>query len=359
MIVRAISRPLLASTFIAEGIETLRNPAARVEAAAPVIDLISEAARPLAQKAAERTADTVSQATRTVESAAGAVTGTADDLAARAVMTAEPVGEAASTANDGVAAAAGAVADTAGALRANVRGVAAGQPLPFQAESYVRFNAGIQVGAGLLLATGRAPRLASAALAVSLVPTTVANHRFWELEPGEERRRQRAHLVKNASLLGGLLLASADTAGRPGLAWRARHLGQESAVAAGAARVNAALAAQAAGANTRAARRLARANAKVAGKAGALGVERAGAAAARQGRRAAAVARREANVAAALAAKEAEVARRLARRGWQTTQVRAEELRPQAQDRAVELGRHAQALGAKVAERLPTAALTT
>ena len=358
MIVRTIARPLLASTFIAGGIETLRNPGPRVEAAEPVIDLISEAARPLAQKAAGRTAGAVSQATHAVESAAGSVTATADDLTARAVMTADPVGGAASAANDTVASVADSVTEASSAVRANVRGVAAGQPLPFGTDSYVKFNAALQVAAGVLLATGRAPRLASAALAATLVPTTVASHRFWELEPGDERTNQKAHLLKNASLLGGLILASADTAGQPGLAWKARHLGHETVVAAGAAKANAALAAQAAGANTRATRRLARANAKVAGRAGALGVEKAGAAAARHGRRAATVTRREAKLGAALAAKEAKVARRLARKGWETTQTRADQVLPQAQARAAELGRQAQELGAKVADRLPATPLT-
>ncbi|WP_279579847.1 DoxX family protein [Fodinicola feengrottensis] len=43
----------------------------------------------------------------------------------------------------------------------------------------VRANAGVQIGAGVLLATGRFPRLAAVALAGSLVATTIARDSFW------------------------------------------------------------------------------------------------------------------------------------------------------------------------------------
>lgn len=356
MIARAIARPLLASTFVAGGLRTLRNPGPPADAAEPVIDLIAEAAQPLAQRAAGRTAETVSRATRSVESVATAAAGTADDLAARAVMTADPVAAPVSAANDVAAAAAESVAHASSAVRANVRGVAAGEPLPFATETYVRLNAAVQVAAGLLLATGRAPRLASGALAATLVPTTIGGHRFWELEAGSDRREAQFDFMKNVGLLGGLILAAVDTGGQPGLAWRARHLGHDSAVAASAARANAALATHAAAANTRAARRLARANVAAASQAGALGVEKAGASAARGARRAASLARRDAKVAASIAARDAKVARRLARQGWDATQARADVVVPKVQAQAVEWGRQAQDLSSRVADRLPATA---
>ena len=37
------------------------------------------------------------------------------------------------------------------------------------------------------------------------------------------RANQRIHFFKNLSMLGGLLLASVDTEGRPGVAWRAKN----------------------------------------------------------------------------------------------------------------------------------------
>ena len=96
-------------------------------------------------------------------------------------------------------------------------------PIPTDAKTLVRANAAAQLLAAAALATGRAPRLASTVLAASLVPTTVAGHRFWEESDPGARTNQRIHFFKNLSMLGGLLLAGVDTEGRPGIAWRARH----------------------------------------------------------------------------------------------------------------------------------------
>ena len=94
---------------------------------------------------------------------------------------------------------------------------------PDETEQAVRISGAIQVVAGSLLALGRWPRLSALALAATLVPTTVAGHRFWEAENDQERLQQRIHFLKNASMLGGLLIATADTEGNPSLAWRGRH----------------------------------------------------------------------------------------------------------------------------------------
>jgi uncharacterized membrane protein YphA (DoxX/SURF4 family) len=146
MLVRRIARPLLASSFVYGGIDTLRNPQTRVPGAAPVVETIT------------RTAD---------------------------------------------------------------------QQLPVQVprdvEQWVRIDAGIKVGAGSLLALGKLPRLSALALAGSIVPTTLAGHRFWEHEDPEERFGQLSNLLKNAGLLGGLLIAAVDTEGRPSVGYRARR----------------------------------------------------------------------------------------------------------------------------------------
>ena len=131
MLVRRIARPLLASSFVYGGIDTLRNPQSRVPGAAPVVDQIT---------------------------------------------------------------------------------TAADQQLPVQVprdvEQYVKVNAGAQVAAGSLLALGKLPRLSALVLSVSLVPTTLAGHRFWEHDDPKERFGQLSHFLKNLSLLGGLLLAA-------------------------------------------------------------------------------------------------------------------------------------------------------
>src|SRR4051812_1107995 len=53
-------------------------------------------------------------------------------------------------------------------------------PIPEDPETLVRINGGVQIAAGAALATGRAPRLSAAALALTLVPVTAAGHRYWE-----------------------------------------------------------------------------------------------------------------------------------------------------------------------------------
>jgi putative oxidoreductase len=95
--------------------------------------------------------------------------------------------------------------------------------LPDKTEQLVRINGGIQLAAGSLLALGRWPRLSALAIAATLVPTTLAGHRFWEADDTQERAQQRIHFLKNLAILGGLLITAADTAGRPSLAWRSRH----------------------------------------------------------------------------------------------------------------------------------------
>jgi uncharacterized membrane protein YphA (DoxX/SURF4 family) len=95
--------------------------------------------------------------------------------------------------------------------------------LPDDARTLIRVNGAVQVGAGLLLATGRWRRLASVALIGSIIPTTFAGHRFWEEDDEAARQQQTVHFLKNLGLLGGLILAAVDTEGRPSLGWRARR----------------------------------------------------------------------------------------------------------------------------------------
>jgi uncharacterized membrane protein YphA (DoxX/SURF4 family) len=95
--------------------------------------------------------------------------------------------------------------------------------LPSDPEALVRLNGAIMTGAGSLLAIGRLPRISSLVLAGSLVPTTLTGHRFWERTDPDERRHDLHEVLKNAGLLGGLLIASVDTAGKPGLSWRAHR----------------------------------------------------------------------------------------------------------------------------------------
>src|SRR5919205_3244509 len=146
MLVRRIARPLLASTFVYGGIDTLRNPQPRVAGARPVVDTI-------AAKADQQL----------------------------------PV------------------------------------KVPRDVEQWVKIDAAVKVGAGTLFALGKLPRLSALALTGSVVPTTLAGHRFWEHDDPKERFGQLSHFLKNLGLLGGLLIAAVDTEGRPSVGYRARR----------------------------------------------------------------------------------------------------------------------------------------
>jgi len=161
-VVRAIARPMLASIFAIQGLDTLRNPERVAPAAEPVV----------------------------------------------------------------------------GPLRERMPAV-----LPESTEQAVRINGAVQLAGGTLLAIGWVPRLAALAIAGTLIPTTLAGHRFWEADEPQTRKQQKIQFLKNLSLLGGLLIAAADTGGRPSLAWRSQHavrdVRRQSAVAARAARTGA------------------------------------------------------------------------------------------------------------------------
>jgi uncharacterized membrane protein YphA (DoxX/SURF4 family) len=146
MLVRRIARPLLASSFIYGGIDTLRNPQSRVPGAKPIVDHITE------------------------------------------------------------------VADKQLPVE-----------VPKDVEQWVKIDAAVKVGAGSLFALGKFPRLSALLLSGSIVPTTLAGHRFWEHDDPKERFGQLSHFLKNLGLLGGLLIAAVDTEGKPSVGFRAKR----------------------------------------------------------------------------------------------------------------------------------------
>jgi uncharacterized membrane protein YphA (DoxX/SURF4 family) len=98
-----------------------------------------------------------------------------------------------------------------------------GGKIPSDPETAARINAAVQVGGGLLLATGKLPRIASAALAFTVIPGSLGGHLFWNEADPELKVQKRRGLLTDLSLLGGLIIAAADTAGKPSLGWRGRR----------------------------------------------------------------------------------------------------------------------------------------
>lgn len=108
-----------------------------------------------------------------------------------------------------------------------IKALAGHLKLPDDPELIVRANGATMLVAGTMLGVGKFPRIAALALAATIVPATYTAHAFWAIEDPAERAQQKTHFLKNIGLLGGVLLASVDTAGQPGLAYRARRVGFE------------------------------------------------------------------------------------------------------------------------------------
>lgn len=97
------------------------------------------------------------------------------------------------------------------------RGRKAGAKLPLpNATLAARLNGGGMVVAGVAMALGIRPKLAAAALAGLLIPTTYVGHPYWEETDAMPRAMQRTHFVKNLGLLGGLLLVVASSGDHDG-----------------------------------------------------------------------------------------------------------------------------------------------
>ena len=67
------------------------------------------------------------------------------------------------------------------------------------------------------------PRVASAALALTVLPANLGAHMFWSEPDPQRKAEKRQAFLTDLSLLGGLMIASADTAGKPSLGWRGRR----------------------------------------------------------------------------------------------------------------------------------------
>ncbi|GAA4284055.1 hypothetical protein GCM10022261_15860 [Brevibacterium daeguense] len=111
-------------------------------------------------------------------------------------------------------AAAGSVAPLLNAVKKKV-------DLPVDAETVARATGAAQIAAGSLLAIGKLPRLSSAVLVCTYLIDAVGE------QMSKEASGSRTSLLTKTSLLGGALLASVDTAGKPGLAWRAQHAAED------------------------------------------------------------------------------------------------------------------------------------
>lgn len=76
-----------------------------------------------------------------------------------------------------------------------------------EAETLVKVNGAVMVGAGATFALGLFKKTSALALIGALVPTTVAGHPFWEETSPQARAGQQVQFLKNAAIVGGLIAA--------------------------------------------------------------------------------------------------------------------------------------------------------
>ncbi|GGG76743.1 DoxX family membrane protein [Corynebacterium pelargi] len=95
--------------------------------------------------------------------------------------------------------------------------------IPKDPETVAKAVGGTKIGAGALLALGKAPRLSAAVLALLALPSLITRNAFWAADSREEKVSRRQGFLTNLALIGGLAITSLDTEGKPGLKWRAGH----------------------------------------------------------------------------------------------------------------------------------------
>ena len=118
-----------------------------------------------------------------------------------------------------------------GRVRAAWRGLASRadlpQPPPDETlRTVVRLHGAATAVAGLLLALGKAPRLAACSLAVLTIPLAVLDapgRRTATATPAPVGERPARALIRDLSLIGGAALAALDKEGHPSLGWRMQH----------------------------------------------------------------------------------------------------------------------------------------
>ena len=92
--------------------------------------------------------------------------------------------------------------------------------VPAKTEDAVRLNGAVQMVAGRCWRWAGSRGCPRSRWPGRWCRPPLAGHRFWEAEEEADRAQQRIHFLKNLSMLGGLLITAADTAGNPSLAWR-------------------------------------------------------------------------------------------------------------------------------------------
>ncbi|HXA86724.1 MAG TPA: DoxX family protein [Candidatus Dormibacteraeota bacterium] len=86
----------------------------------------------------------------------------------------------------------------------DIAGMMAAKGIPLASVALV-ISLFIEIGGGLLVLTGYKAKYAALVMALWLIPVTLVFHHFWGI-PAEQQQDQTVHFLKNAAILGGLLI---------------------------------------------------------------------------------------------------------------------------------------------------------
>ena len=98
--------------------------------------------------------------------------------------------------------------------------------VPNDPETVAKGLGGAKIGAGSLLALGKAPRTSAAVLAAASLPSFLGRNAFWNAKDSQDKEARRNGFLTSVALLGGLVLVTQDTEGKPSLRWRAEDAGK-------------------------------------------------------------------------------------------------------------------------------------
>lgn len=98
-----------------------------------------------------------------------------------------------------------------------------GRKVPNNPELMVKGQGAMMGLGGLALIIGRAPRVAAGLLTPAVAANAYMHEAFWAEKDPAVRAQKQSNFFRTLGLVGGVLIAAADTQGKPGLAWRAAH----------------------------------------------------------------------------------------------------------------------------------------
>ena len=98
-----------------------------------------------------------------------------------------------------------------------------GSAIPSDPQKFAQINAAVQIGGGSATRQRQSASCGFGSSRPTVLPANLGAHMFWSESDPQLKGEKRKDFLTDLSLLGGLMIASADTAGKPSLGWRGRR----------------------------------------------------------------------------------------------------------------------------------------